>query len=427
MWLAETPQSTGLYRRAAKRTICTVSAALVTLLLFSYTISSLEWTNISTRPPYMLAPSSEPTQADTLLDGLIPFVPYRNRNDCHVKLSAEQTTDHSKPLCSPGTFRRYFAQYGRFYGNGKWRNASDIRNAVFEPQDCAFSSRLERGSIRDYLQRRNITYLLVSGDSNGYIFSESVIDLIKKDFQTCKKTREESRSSNFDKRYFDLPNFPMSLLQTSGRGCNFCKAYVYQCVHGDFTIKMEYISLCHFIASSVRVEHTGNFQIRHISANTLLEFLVKYYFKHWRYPDLWMIYAPIMHELWHRDLSTFDMYSHNFRHFLNAYMPKTSKTIVLPAHRECPKFWPQKMKDIVMKNRVFKTPLNEKLHNMNQVLFNALKPDLLDPKSNVLGFLDLAEVSCPVACKWHNGAAHMQKPWYDKMTSYMFQFLANET
>ena len=422
MSTAETTQGAGQSKARRTCTICTISTTAVSLLLFSYAaISTQEWTHSNPGPVYSVARSPS-----TLLDGLMPFV--TNRNGCHIEVSEDLTTDHSKLRCSPRIFRRYFAQYGRFYGNGKWRDGDNIHNAVFEPEDCAFSSRLQRGSIRDYLQRRNITYLLVSGDSNGYKFAQSVIALIKKDFRTCKKTREESQRSqgNFDKTYFALPNFPMSILQTSDRGCKFCKAHVYQCVHGNFTIKLEYISLSHFIESSVRVEHTGKFDIRHISANTLLEFLVKYYFKHWGYPDLWAIYAPIMHELWHRDLSTFDMYAHNFRHFLNAHLPRSSRLIVLPTHRECPVFWPQKMKDIVMKNKVFKTSVNEKLHNMNQILFNALKSDLLDPKGNVLGFLDLAEVSCPVACKWHDGGAHMQVPWYNKMATYMFQFLANE-
>ncbi len=372
-----------------------------------------------------------PFSSCSLFRGLVDFP--QSNPDCHVKTGGTRRTSLSagKPPCSRRIFRDYFAANGRFYGSGHWTNA-DIKSAVFEPEGCSFLGRsFGDGSLRKYLKEQNITYMLVSGDSNGHLFAGRILKLIKKEFTTCKQTRKEKalgKSPKFDTNYFNIPNFPTHKLQGHSRGCGYCRAYVYECRYDNFTFKMEYISLTHLMDSSLRVDYSLElpFQMRRFGASTLVEFLLKYYFNHWGYPDVWAIYAPIMHETWDRDYRTFKMYADIFRQLINFYMPETSKTVVIAGHRECSADYPEDLREAMRKYHLFETR-NEKIHKMNQILFNVLKPDLLDPESRILGFLDLAEISCPVMCDWHTSGAHMLMPWYDKIASYMFQFLMNDT
>ena len=375
--------------------------------------------------------SCPPFSSWSLFRGLANFT--QDNTDCQVKADEKLRTYTSsgKPPCSPRAFRNYFATNGRFYGSGHWSNSS-IQSAVFEAEECSFSeSFFGDGSLRRYLIQENIKHILVSGDSNGDRFASSVLKLIKNEFTTCQKTRQTQKLNSsrcFDTDYFDIPNFPMGKLRGQDKGCSSSPPYVYECTYDNFTFKMEFIGLTHLTDSSLRVDYSleGPFQMRRFGASTLVEFLLKYYFKHWGYPDVWAIYAPNMHETWDRDYPTFKLYADMFRQFLSLYMPDTSRTIVTAAHRECPAKQPRGLLEAVRKYKLFETSRNEKIHKMNQILFNVLKPDLLNPESNILGFLDLAEISCPVSCDWHADGAHMLTPWYDKIASYMFQFIMND-
>ena len=99
-------------------------------------------------------------------------------------------------------------------------------------------------------------------------------------------------------------------------------------------------------------------------------------------------------------------------------MPDTSRTAIVTPHVRC------------SYNATLNLELNIKYHNMAQVVFNVLKPDLLNPESKILGFLDLVSLSCPVMCDWHapnqRPGAHMANEWYDLIARYMIEFVVNE-
>ncbi len=174
-----------------------------------------------------------------------------------------------------------------------------------------------------------------------------------------------------------------------------CRAYKYRCSHGNLSVTLEYIT--RFVDSAVRLDYglgkpyKRRYPYR-FGSSTMVEYLLKYYFKHWGYPDVWLVYSPIMHEILDRDLRTFAIYMEVFRQLVNLYMPATSRTTVVTPHLRCPHLAVN-----------LELELNIKIHNMTQALFNVLKPDLLNPESKILGFLDLVSLYCPVMCDWHAG------------------------
>ncbi len=306
-------------------------------------------------------------------------------------------------------------------------NAQSLESARFEPDDCIFSESFpEAHSFRDHIRINNVTNILVSGASNGKLFAGGVLKVIKKALPDCQRVRsEENRIKESEFRYnvsyFQVPAVPVSIMHGDSRGCKHCRAYQYHCSHGNLSVNLEYISLTRFVDSAVRLNYgLGEPYERYppfrFGSSTMVEYLLKYYFKHWGYPDIWLVYAPIIHEILDRDLRTFAIYMEVFRQLVNLYMPATSRTAIVTPHLEC------------YTNATTNLLLNIKIHNMTQVLFNVLRPDLLNPDSKILGFLDLVSLSCPVMCDWHqvNIGAHMAEEWYDKIASYMIEFVLNE-
>ncbi len=279
---------------------------------------------VSTAPE----PSADRVQID-LLRGLANFS--GNRTECPVKRSNSSKPDShtkSKPRCSPHIFRQYFERFERFYGSGQWVNARTLESARFEPDDCYFSKSFPKAQrFRDHIRINNITNILVSGDSNGHLLSKGVLNVIRKALPDCQKVRWEENRSNesqfrYNVSYFQVPAVPVSIMRGDSRGCKHCRAYKYRCSHGNLSVTMEYISLTRFVDSAVRLDYglgkpyEGRYPYR-FGASTMVEYLLKYYFKHWGYPDIWLVYAPIMHEILDRDLRTFAIYMEVFRQLVN--------------------------------------------------------------------------------------------------------------
>ena len=152
-----------------------------------------------------------------------------------------------------------------------------------------------------------------------------------------------------------------------------------------------------------------------------LEYLLRDYFPHYGYPDLWIISPPFHHVAWVYTLEQYAVVMGQFARMLDDFMPASTRLLFLTDSRECPARWSRQFLDDF--RNVSSLSKNEILHAMNQIMFNALQ-DKLTRAGNVMGFFDMGSLSCPFTCRWHDDGAHMIQGWCDLQIKLIFQYLS---
>jgi len=357
-----------------------------------------------------------------------------NISDCSNKVISRtdqlrihlDQTNPNRTLCTGELLRAYVARNDSFYGDGVWYVPEVPEDAQFYPDLCRFQN--SAASFRN-CHNKGIRNILLSGDSNGRKYFNGLLNYFEQNRWKCTVTRKEtSPGKQKEKRYFMVPEVPLEKLHVAERGCTHCTSETYKCRTTDQNspsqeVWLEYIGMTHFVDSSLRLDSdmNGQFRNRLFSADTFLEYLLKYYLPHHGMPDLWILSSPIHHEVWGSKLSKFRADLLYFINLLDIYWPSESQLIILPDIRECPKMLPADANYII--KQYLKSTRNEKIHSMNQVLYRVFGRFITTPGNNIHGFLDLHKITCPVMCSWHEDGGHMKPFWYTKIIYYLFQLL----
>ena len=93
---------------------------------------------------------------------------------------------------------------GSFYGKGAW----DTQKVEYLPADCTFSNyTANKSSLSQCLDNKNISRILVTGDSTARLLSDSVIGLFED--MRCEEVRNNLKTVEgnitYDKKYFLTP------------------------------------------------------------------------------------------------------------------------------------------------------------------------------------------------------------------------------
>ena len=67
---------------------------------------------------------------------------------------------------------------------------------------------------------------------------------------------------------------------------------------------------------------------------------------------------------------------------------------------------------------------NEKIAKMNQIMYDVIEKDLLEPDGNIHGFFDLMQVGL-TRSMWSLDGVHMTTDWYRAIMSYILETVCN--
>ena len=271
--------------------------------------------------------------------------------------------------------------------------------------------------------KRNVRKILITGDSNSVALKKSMQeyfqDLGTQDRNKCEVLARGKHSPG----YFVVPEITESMLTTKKR------SKISRCVLFDnFSIELESISMLHIIDGSLRIEELDNvkgvYYPRVFYAQTKLEYLLKYYFPHRGFPDLWIYTLPFHHESWGNTIDKIRIDLDYMLNMLTVYLPITTTVVFVADARECPDLKPPEVGQDF--KRFWNTSRNERLHDLNQVLYEVLWRKTRHAK-NLYGFLDADAISCPIVGSWHLNGGHMVEDWYIKMSRYILEAFCEDT
>ena len=256
---------------------------------------------------------------------------------------------------------------------------------------------------------------LVTGDSNSAFIKSTLHDYM--DDITDSNTCRQVATSIDNPTYFLVPEIENGSMtaDTDGSATVLCK------ITNDTSVVIERIAMKHILDRSIYIKttlHKGDFAHRAFHAETKIEYLLKYYFPHFGFPDIWMFTLPFHHESWGNSVDKIRADLVYILKLFGMHLPMSTNVIFIADARECPELRPPQV--ILDFQAFWDKTRNLNLHELNQVLFEVIwRRSKHHP--NVYGFLDAGKISCPLVCSWHYDGAHMVRIWYDKMVRYILE------
>ena len=396
-----------------------------------------------------------PNFTNVFLHDVAPLATSRNVwHNCSVSLirnpeefntSLDITGAHR--MCDSKYFKDHLEQNGGLSCQGSWyvpSNNSDINNAMFQPKGCSFGTLSDNikmiGSLFD---RSHISNILVSGDSNGRMFGQQMVAVLHAvigqmngscDLRrtTNLGTKSQSLLSNESGRnYYNVPGIPNNMLRYEDCVFSnfFCMGWQHECrlntrsakdpsgIHNS--VSVEYVPMFHILDGtlSLRTNHHEGETRRLFSAETKLEYLLKFYLKHRGYPDVWIYQVPFHHECWALTSEQLKIQLEYVLSLFDLFLPNTTHLVILPDHLLCEPH-PSKL----FRDR-FGATKNAKIHDMNNILINTIQNRVLS-KRNYHVMVDAESVSRPLQCKWQTkDGQHMYEFWYKRMATYILHIV----
>ncbi|KAI0242892.1 hypothetical protein LSAT2_010681 [Lamellibrachia satsuma] len=199
-----------------------------------------------------------------------------------------------KPRCSVEVIRKYCVKHNYFPTGGHWLNSS------YAPDICRVpSEEITTEHLRECLSQRNVTKLVVLGDSNGLRYFKATMRLLKK-FLKCRGVKGEIGSTMPDVNYFTQgTKLNSSDIFVHPRDCMGCKSAAVSCTDKDTEIKLEYIVMEFFLDTEMTTVRNRWQKNCHPSkdvpechqSNTYQEFLLSEYLEG-NYPDVILLFSP---------------------------------------------------------------------------------------------------------------------------------------
>ena len=326
------------------------------------------------------------------------------------------------PLCSADVIRKYCIEHNYFPTGGRWVNST------FLPDACRLPFKtIPKEHLRKCLTRRNITKLVVLGDSNGLRYFNATKRLLEQ-YMKCRTVKAERGSTMPDVTYFtNGTNLTASDIVVHHRDCSGCRSKAASCTDGSVKIYLEYITMEFFQdteVTTVRNRWQKNCPRRtphgcHQS-NTNQEFILSEYLMG-NYPDVILLFSS-SHDKARYEQNKIRAYIDYLKMLIDMYVPKRTKVV-----------WFSKISENLMKkpkiwrNVTFdgKSKTNEQVERLNRELFDILRPELIRKDGKISTFFDIYDMSLGVP-QWSLDGVHRKSDWYDVVLSNWLQtFCAN--
>ena len=323
------------------------------------------------------------------------------------------------PLCSVDVIRKYCIEHNYFPTGGRWFNSTFLPNACRLP----FKD-FTKEHLRKCLTRRNITKLVVLGDSNGLRYFNAMKRLLEKSMK-CRTVKVERGATMPDVNYFTIgTNLKASDIVVHHRDCSGCKSKAVLCADESLKVDIEYITMEFFQdteVTTIRNQWQKNCPRQTVQgchqSNTNQEFILSEYFEG-NYPDVILLFSS-SHDKVRYGLNKVRAYIDYLKLLINMYVPKKTQV-----------FWFSKIsEDLQKKPKIWrnvtfdgKSKTNEQIERLNRELFDVLRPELMKKDGKISTFFDIYDMSLGVP-QWSLDGVHRKSEWYNVVMSNWFQTL----
>ena len=335
-------------------------------------------------------------------------------------------TKHSNNTCSFPVLNHYHKECGYFYEWTSWENlTAGFPRTQLVPQICKLPA-VSPSHLVHYISRKNVTYVVVLGDSNGARYYAALVQLFTMAKFHCKLTKKEKTGFNISINYYNTdPHIGFS--DTVRRTCSSCNSQLRVCSKsGAQTLSVEYISM--MMTSSDRFT-THNFACRRnasvhpLCGNiTQQQFVFKYYLNRNVYPQLLLAFSTFAHDREKPLAHAYDGMKY-YMSLLHSYTPTTSTVIWYDtAARYSAKYnawWTREGTGF---------DPNDKIRMQNRFLFRLLHNKFGERSSmpKIYAFFDLYHMLVRTGKTWASDHVHSKPDWYRYVIAYTASMLYSE-
>ena len=331
-----------------------------------------------------------------------------------------------KPLCSSSILKDYIRTHDFFPEHGTWimKNAQPVS---WIPELCHFSTSRLQEKILQCIESKELDSFLILGDSNGLRYAKALVKLLSLENKTaCRTIRREGLASfKPDIKYFtNRHQIELTDFLFHSRDCSGCKSKMTECSLNGRKIKVDYVGMEFVLDTEITTyrnfhdEKSCKPGQQCFQSNTYQEMIFSEYLKH-QYPDVIMLFQN-SHDRMRKSLAVFDANINYLVKLLENVVPLNTTVVWLS---EVEEYLPKKK--ALWRNVTFEGGFNnsEHIHEINKRLFNAIKPIVGKPNSNMHGFFDLQKLSHTVLPYWSKDGVHVNPSWYRIIVSYIMQTL----
>ena len=348
----------------------------------------------------------------------------RDRTNCSVRMITSRSElepylkeQEASQKCTLKQFKQYLLQNRQFMGEGVWLAPPDghaTMDTDFYPKYCTFSNDLSSTEAQqNCFLRKGVRKILISGDSHAERMWKMLVDNVKQLHGNSACTSLDSTQRNVS--YFAVPHATIDLNSIRKGWTNRCT------LSNNSTLILELLGMHNIVEHSIQLEKDvipGSFETRLTYSSTKIAYLLKYYFPHRGFPDLWILNMPFLHTTWGNSVRQAKADLEYALNIMDIYLPKTTTVVFVATTRECPDLRPPEVSEIY--NRIWNMTRNQHIYEMNQMLYHVFWENM-ESFPNFYPFLDADKLSCPLVCSWHVDGAHLVEYWYAKMIRYILE------
>lgn len=366
-------------------------------------------------------PTTTATSPSTTTTPITPTLPdFVFRDGCNVLLDDDRGV---LPACSNNLFREYYSEFRGFPECGAWVGTESYGFAQRYLLDYC---ELQPYNWQECSLRKRFRHFLMMGDSTGWRLFMSLVNTTISMGSNCKLVKTEGEFSvTPSDEYFALNDDRLKkAFRIQNRKCGWCRAQMYDCTmktwQGFHTVRLEFIEAYKFIDESLTVPKYKARPIGIEPARTFQEYIFNTYLPATTMPDAIVYSFPLNHEKRNKDVVPHLEYMIDL---MLRSVPRTTEIYWLPTATE---FESKRYKQEYINITYGRERLlaGDMIYRINTHLYETLEPFLLDPRYNMYGFVNTANMSSSKE-HWCEDGVHFNYLWYSHAIRTLLSIMCN--
>ena len=340
-----------------------------------------------------------------------------------VQWALQRTIQYNENLLGQSVCTlQYLTRYAEHFGKYPTMPFNQIglatSTAPVGNYSCWFPDQYVRQNVTSCEMKKNVSKIVILGDSNGIRYWNALIGLLRIDGWNCTTVKEEQPTEPGipDPTYFvRKPTIPLEDIRFRTRDCHGCISTLGQCSLGEKQLEIEYLALEFMLDSEVTTMRkisskcAGLIYCPH--ADTYQEFIFREYLAD-RYPDVLLFFTSI-HDIIRHTLKHIKLSANFFFNLVESYMPPDSYVIIMDG-----------MKRDSTDSRRYenKWTANEMQVLHNNIVYETVYSRLINPQLHWYAFPTLFDNSTTTNHMYAD-YVHRTPAWYTSVTGYLLQLL----
>ena len=338
----------------------------------------------------------------------------------HIPQSVRLPSEDTVHQCSSSIIKEYIRTHDFFPELGTWfiNNNTPIS---WTPELCHFNASRLQKNILQCIKSKEFYSFLILGDSNGHRYGNALVRLLSSGYKNACKTTKREGGDSFkpDIKYFATKGQIQERdIRFHDRDCRGCNSFTTECSFDGMKIKVEHIAMEFVLDTEITTYRACKRGQQCFQSNTYQEMIFSEYLQR-QYPDVIMLFQN-SHDRMRESLAVYDANINYLVKLVENLVPQNTSVVWLS---ELGEYIPKKPE--IWRNLTLKGGFNnsEHIHEFNKRLFNAIKPIVGNPNSNMHGFFDLQKLSHTILPYWSKDGMHVESSWYSLMIRYIMQTL----